>query len=93
MKDYRDEKKEDLLPKLNEEEIEWAIAPEKQAWVYNALSQGPGYVWIDAENGYAMQIGWKGFELLSIVDHPWCCLLYTSPSPRDYAASRMPSSA
>ena len=24
---------------------------------------------------------------------PWCCLLYTSPSPRDYAASRMPSSA
>ena len=23
--------------------------------------------------------------------HP--CLLYTSPSPRDYAASRMPSSA
>ena len=28
-----------------------------------------------------------GFALLSI------CLLYTSPSPRDYAASRMPSSA
>ena len=25
--------------------------------------------------------------------HPWICLLYTSPSPRDYAASRMPSSA
>ena len=24
---------------------------------------------------------------------PWFCLLYTSPSPRDYAASRMPSSA
>ena len=23
----------------------------------------------------------------------WFCLLYTSPSPRDYAASRMPSSA
>ena len=23
----------------------------------------------------------------------WTCLLYTSPSPRDYAASRMPSSA
>ena len=23
----------------------------------------------------------------------WPCLLYTSPSPRDYAASRMPSSA
>ena len=24
---------------------------------------------------------------------PGACLLYTSPSPRDYAASRMPSSA
>ena len=24
---------------------------------------------------------------------PLSCLLYTSPSPRDYAASRMPSSA
>ena len=24
---------------------------------------------------------------------PYVCLLYTSPSPRDYAASRMPSSA
>ena len=24
---------------------------------------------------------------------PMTCLLYTSPSPRDYAASRMPSSA
>ena len=26
-------------------------------------------------------------------DNPKPCLLYTSPSPRDYAASRMPSSA
>ena len=25
--------------------------------------------------------------------HSYTCLLYTSPSPRDYAASRMPSSA
>ena len=33
-------------------------------------------------------IGW-GFQLQS----PYVCLLYTSPSPRDYAASRMPSSA
>ena len=29
---------------------------------------------------------------LLIVGHQ-ACLLYTSPSPRDYAASRMPSSA
>ena len=27
------------------------------------------------------------------IDGTICCLLYTSPSPRDYAASRMPSSA
>ena len=27
------------------------------------------------------------------VDHPYCCLLYTSPSPRDRQKSRMPSSA
>ena len=25
--------------------------------------------------------------------HPWTCLLYTSPSPRDAHESRMPSSA
>ena len=25
--------------------------------------------------------------------HPYCCLLYTSPSPRDRTRSRMPSSA
>ena len=28
-----------------------------------------------------------------IFHHVRDCLLYTSPSPRDYAASRMPSSA
>ena len=28
-----------------------------------------------------------------IVIQEWCCLLYTSPSPRDKRQSRMPSSA
>ena len=28
-----------------------------------------------------------------VIERPEPCLLYTSPSPRDYAASRMPSSA
>ena len=28
-----------------------------------------------------------------ISDQPYSCLLYTSPSPRDFEASRMPSSA
>ena len=36
----------------------------------------------------------KAIEDLDITsDEYWACLLYTSPSPRDYAASRMPSSA
>ena len=34
--------------------------------------------------------GWKNREGEPL---PLICLLYTSPSPRDYAASRMPSSA
>ena len=33
------------------------------------------------------------FAAESHVDRSITCLLYTSPSPRDYAASRMPSSA
>ena len=32
-------------------------------------------------------------ELQGCAERGICCLLYTSPSPRDYAASRMPSSA
>ena len=32
-------------------------------------------------------------EELADIDYSIVCLLYTSPSPRDYAASRMPSSA
>ena len=41
----------------------------------------------------------KSFDLIQKYDTPTMsedvviCLLYTSPSPRDYAASRMPSSA
>ena len=39
-----------------------------------------------------VSIGWgdKGFYLETPT---WACLLYTSPSPRDGATSRMPSSA
>ena len=32
------------------------------------------------------EVGWLASDL-------WICLLYTSPSPRDFEASRMPSSA
>ena len=34
----------------------------------------------------------KGY-VLRLLSYSCSCLLYTSPSPRDYAASRMPSSA
>ena len=37
----------------------------------------------DARNG----------KMFILVDDPDSCLLYTSPSPRDLARSRMPSSA
>ena len=40
----------------------------------------------------AREIGFK-VEDLTINKINEICLLYTSPSPRDYAASRMPSSA
>ena len=33
------------------------------------------------------------YRLLQTLSNQSICLLYTSPSPRDYAASRMPSSA
>ena len=33
-------------------------------------------------------VGWKG-----LINDPYFCLLYTSPSPRDATLSRMPSSA
>ena len=35
----------------------------------------------------------SAFAGLSRIRQHQICLLYTSPSPRDYAASRMPSSA
>ena len=56
---------------------------------------GNGYIDLKNNNdayasasNYFNQIGWKS-------ENPcfYSCLLYTSPSPRDYAASRMPSSA
>ena len=33
------------------------------------------------------------FFITSLFGRVWCCLLYTSPSPRDKGQSRMPSSA
>ena len=38
-------------------------------------------------------VGQVGPEDIKCFEDYNTCLLYTSPSPRDYAASRMPSSA
>ena len=52
---------------------------------------------MDLEKKTVLDVG-CGTSILSILAEKKsalsiCCLLYTSPSPRDYAASRMPSSA
>ena len=54
------------------------------------------------DSGFLLGDGvWEGIRLHNgqlvfceeHIDRLYSCLLYTSPSPRDYAASRMPSSA
>ena len=47
------------------------------------ISQASG-AYVYSENGEQFLDGMAGL---------WCCLLYTSPSPRDLSTSRMPSSA
>ena len=45
---------------------------------------------ISSQNGEVID---SGMVVFFQPPHSYTCLLYTSPSPRDYAASRMPSSA
>ena len=49
-----------------------------------------GNIRLNLSNGYPFL---KNDEELTYSIQEMTCLLYTSPSPRDYAASRMPSSA
>ena len=48
-----------------------------------------------AENGIILGTGLGGLINEVVIEHTldYACLLYTSPSPRDGATSRMPSSA
>ena len=57
----------------------WVVIVEKWIVTNNALK----------EFFLFEQFFWSGESLKDIYD----CLLYTSPSPRDFAISRMPSSA
>ena len=70
---------------------------EDDEYIGNAISKGHEWdAWMrrDLEKYYV-----EGTEILDIGANigyntlMFSCLLYTSPSPRDYAASRMPSSA
>ena len=51
----------------------------------------PAIVWGTNPENDKFFVGTK--SVFNKVKKMICCLLYTSPSPRDYAASRMPSSA
>ena len=50
------------------------------------------YFKLAAKNGLA-DAQYKYAMMLSIIAYLYCCLLYTSPSPRDRTRPRMPSSA
>ena len=51
------------------------------------MSQITDFITVNAGDGYDIELTVTENGQVKI------CLLYTSPSPRDYAASRMPSSA
>ena len=70
--------------------IEWSrLEPEPGKW-----DSAPLQVYSDMVDDL-LNRGIRPVVTLHHFSHPawWDCLLYTSPSPRDYAASRMPSSA
>ena len=57
---------------------------------------GACYCFYDVSNAKNIQNVTNFYRVSSVFSYRCvtiCCLLYTSPSPRDYAASRMPSSA
>ena len=55
-------------------------------------SKGFGFITND-ETGEDIFVHVTSLDGINLNEGDKVCLLYTSPSPRDYAASRMPSSA
>ena len=63
-----------------------------------AVNLDPNIPWSGVVGNMMSSTGTTRITIQNITFNPGhanieCCLLYTSPSPRDYAASRMPSSA
>ena len=53
----------------------------------------PPQILIDSINAEIKNLGFRYYPERNLSDLKEICLLYTSPSPRDQAKSRMPSSA
>ena len=62
----------------------------KQQVMYTRLSLSDDPQAVEMKENLRKSVSLMGFPPETDV---YTCLLYTSPSPRDYAASRMPSSA
>ena len=63
-------------------------------WRYNSdNSPKEDFVLNNGTYSGKILVGGKNFGSGSSREHAACCLLYTSPSPRDATLSRMPSSA
>ena len=62
-----------LLPKLSEEDIEFATDEHSVSWGNSAKHLRLGLVWNDPQNGLALQaISGDALRLLTVVDHPYC---------------------
>ena len=62
-------------------------------FVMPSIVAAMGFLHLIGDNGLDIRSDQSTWFATLIIAHAWFCLLYTSPSPRDYAASRMPSSA
>ena len=65
-------------------------------WPVRTIYSWEGELRDDTEHIILIKTSKKKFvdlEKYIVKNHPYSCLLYTSPSPRDQRGSRMPSSA
>ena len=88
-----------LLKKRQEEQKQQSQKQEEQKQELQKMDKFEIFKTGSVQSSYGGQYSYKVIgpccRLYDREELPWpcSCLLYTSPSPRDYAASRMPSSA